>query len=288
MEIIPFISSHQNLSDLRDLFLSSLGPRGRLKILVSTAEQVRVSSTSDRIAAAMSCDLVKDPCSEAIMHLVKGHLATWGDFGLTIGALTCDFVQIFSETNSKTTSNNALKTFHKTIDKVLEDNLVKIDVGNLNQMLSVIKTILDSKPLVNSGRTSREDKTVFINKTSAKILEGFLQTISVSGDIEFDLCLNVEIGNKVDDVQLCQGFLFPVPDMPPEVEWKCKQSEKMRVIALNIQLKDDCSELSELMENVTFENTYSGHNVEKEFLKRRLVKLADFCVKNKGKKQLDF
>ena len=285
MEIIPFISSHQNLSDLRDLFLSSLGPRGRLKILVSTAEQVRVSSTSDRIAAALSSDLIKDPCSEAILHLVKGHLATWGDFGLTIGALTCDLVQIFSETNNKTTLNNALKTVRKTIDKVLDDNLVKIEVGNLNQMLSVIKTILDSKPIVKSGRTSSENKTIFINKTSAKILEGFLQTISVSGDIEFDLNLNVETGNKVDDVELSQGFLFPVPDIPPEVEWKCKQTAKLQVIALNIQLKDDCSELSELMDNVSFENTFSGPNVEKEFLKRRVVKLADFCVKNKGKTQ---
>ena len=60
MEIIPFISSHQNLKELRDLFLTSIGPKGRLKVFVSTAEQVRVTSTSDRIAAALSTDLVKD------------------------------------------------------------------------------------------------------------------------------------------------------------------------------------------------------------------------------------
>jgi hypothetical protein len=250
---------------------------------VSTAEQVRVTSTSDRIVAALSSDLVKDPCSEAILHLVKGHLATWGDLGLTTGALACDFVQILSEIKNKSTLNNALKKTHKIIQKVLEDNLVKIDVGNLNQMLSVIKTILDSKAMVKSGRTSIENKKIFLNKTSAKILEGFLQTISVSGNIEFDLSLNVETGNNCDDVELRQGFLFPVPDIPPEVEWKCKPSDKMQVIALNIQLKEDCSELSELMENVTFENSYSRPNIEKEFLHRRLLKLTEFCMQNKGK-----
>ena len=282
MEIIPFISSHQNLKELRDLFLTSIGPKGRLKVFVSTAEQVRVTSTSDRIAAALSTDLVKDPCSEAILHLVKGHLATWGDFGLTIGALTCELVQIFSEMNNASSVNNVLKTVHKTMQQVLEVNLVKIDVGNLSQMLSVVRTILDSKPIVKSGRTSQENKKIFLNKTSAKILEGFIQTISVSGDIEFDLSLNVQTGNNVDDVELRQGFLFPVPDIPPEDEWTFEKSEKLQVIALNIQLKDDCSELSELMGNVTFENACSTANVEKEFLSRRLLKLADFCVENKG------
>ena len=89
MEIFPFVSSTQNLTDLRKLFMTSLGPDGRLKILVTSSGQVRVTSTSDRIVSTISSEVLADPFAEAVVQLVRGHVATWGDFGLSLGTLTC-------------------------------------------------------------------------------------------------------------------------------------------------------------------------------------------------------
>ena len=219
------------------------------------------------------------------MHLIRGHLATSGDFGLTLGSLVCDFIQIFCQEPDSTLIGDVTRMTRQTIGEVLEQNRVKIDVGNLSQMLSVIRTILISKPLLKSGRTSKSDKDIFLNRVSAKILEGFLQTIPKSGNIEFDVNLNMEIGNG-EEVEIRDGYIFSVPDIPPEMEWhfrKLENNRKIRIIALNLQIKEDCSELSEMLSNVSIETqTCCSANVEKEFLNRRIETLANFCVENRG------
>ncbi len=216
------------------------------------------------------------------MHLIRGHLETSGDFGLTVGSLVCDFIQILDQESDSTLIGYVTRIIRPTIVEVLEQNLVKIDVGNLNQMLSVIRTILNSKPLLKSGR--RLEKKRFLNRVSAKILEGFLQTIPLSGNIEFDLNLNIEIGNA-EEVEIRDGYIFSVPDIPPEIEWhfrKLENKREIRIIALNLQIKEDCSELSEMLSNVSIEQSCFA-NVEKEFLNRRIEALANFCVENRGK-----
>ncbi len=219
------------------------------------------------------------------MHLIRGHLATSGDFGLTLGVLVSDFIQIFCQEKDSRLISDVTKLVQQTIGEVLEQNRIKIDVGNLNQMLSVIRTILNAKPLLKSGRTSNLDKESFLNRISAKILEGFLQTIPSTGNVEFDLNLNVEIGN-CEEVEIREGYIFPVPDIPPEMEWhfrKLDKNRKIRIIALNLQIKDDCSELSEMLSNVSIEQSCAA-NVEKEYLNRRIETLANFCVENQGDK----
>jgi len=201
---------------------------------------------------------------------------------LTVGSLVCDFIQILDQESDSTLIGNVTRIIRPTIVEVLEQNRVKIDVGNLNQTLSVIRTILNSKPLLKSGR--RLEKKRFLNRVSAKILEGFLQTIPLSGNIEFDLNLNIEIGNA-EEVEIRDGYIFSVPDIPPEIEWhfrKLENKREIRIIALNLQIKEDCSELSEMLSNVSIEQSCFA-NVEKEFLNRRIEALANFCVENRGK-----
>jgi hypothetical protein len=252
--------------------------------LVTSAGQVRVTSTSDRILASISTDILTDPFAEAVGHLIKGYLASFGDFGLTLGAMTCDFVRILSENYDSHLIQSVRKVLNETLREVLEKNRLKIDVGNLSQMLSVLKTVLNSKPICKSGRTSRRNKEQFLAKTSAKILEGFLRTIPESGNIEFDLGLLVESGNNIDP-ELREGYFYPAPDIPTETEHiltSKNSDEKIRIIGMNIQLKDDCSELTEMFSDVSIEQSFHL-NLEKEFLKRRIERLVEFCRENKGK-----
>lgn len=284
MEVFPFVSSSENLTDLRDLFLTSIGPHGRLKVLVTSADQVRVTSTSDRIVATVfSSEVLQDPFAEAVGQLVRGHLATWGDFGLTLGILICDLVKSFNENFDVLAIKNVRKVFDESLKEVLALNRLKIDFGNLNQILSVLKTILNAKPIVKSGRTSANDKEHFLKKVAAKILEGFLKTIPEFGEIEFDLGLVVQTGNDTE-AEIRDGYFYPAPDIAPETEFifeSLKSGKRVRLIAMNVKVQNDLSDtLGD--DDVTFER-HGFENFENEFLKMKMEELARFCVRNEGK-----
>lgn len=168
MEIFRFVSSTQNLTDLRNLLMTSLGPNGRFKILVTSADQVRVTSTSDRIFSTISTETFTDPFAEAVGHVVRGHLATWGDFGLTTGILLCDLVKTFSDNFDPASMLNVRILLNKSFKEVFEISRIKINVADLDQVLSILSTILNSKPMVKSGRTSKNDKKSLLKKVAAK------------------------------------------------------------------------------------------------------------------------
>jgi hypothetical protein len=57
----------------------------------------------------------------------------------------------------------------------------------------------------------------------------------------------------------------------------------MKLIAMNVQLKNDCSELSERPQNVDIEKGEFSVNFEEEFLKKKMLQLAEFCCEHGGK-----
>jgi len=196
-EVRPFSMAVENLNSLRDFFLSSMGPKGSYKILITSAGQVqyfrltkfsnifmklktsfdfkiRLTSTSNRLTAFLSGDQVIDPCAEAIINLVKGkisnhilyasfilieqflgHIAQNGDFGLTVGALTCDFVRIFKDFWCTKSIKIRLEKAAKIISSELDSSTIPVDISNLPQMISIIKTVLRSKPAIVSQKSSR-------------------------------------------------------------------------------------------------------------------------------------
>ena len=264
--------------------MTSLGPNGRKKILVTSAGQVRVTSTSDRIFSTISTEILSDPFAEAVGHIVKGHLATWGDFGLTAGILLCDLVKIFSDNYDPAAMLSVRNALNKSMKEVFGRSRIRVDVANLDQVLSLLKTVLNSKPTVKSGRTSKSDKDFFLKKVSAKILEGFLKTIPESGYVRFDLGLIVKTGNQIDP-EIRDGFFHPLPDLPVETETVFKRlssGEKVKILVMNVQLKSDFSELSEMSADVTIGRNFSTRHVEKQFFEHRLNKLAEFCRQNEG------
>jgi hypothetical protein len=117
-------------------------------MLVTSAGQVRVTSTSDRILASLSADVLSDPFAEAVGHSVRGHLATWGDFGLTLGALATDLVRTFDENLDNASKRKVRQILDDSLRRAVEMGRFKVDVGSLKQLMSLLTTILDSKPIV--------------------------------------------------------------------------------------------------------------------------------------------
>ena len=63
---------------------------------------------------------------------------------------------------------------------------------------------------------------------------------------------------------------------------KLKDTEKVKILVMNVQLKSDFSELSEMTSDATIAQNFSTRNVEKQFFEHRLNKLAEFCRQNEG------
>jgi hypothetical protein len=97
--------------------------------------------------------------------------------------------EIFVQSDDVTAIKNVRKILDRSVGEAISRNRQEIDFGKLSPILSILKTILNSKPILKSGKTSREDKDNFLKKISAKIFEAFLKTIPDSGNVRFDLGL---------------------------------------------------------------------------------------------------
>ncbi len=238
--VVSFVNK-ENLSDLTNLFLTSLGPRGRLKIFVTSNGVVRVTSTSTRIVNSLITEIC-DPCCESILHLVKNHNANANDGGLLLGALVSGLVHNYSQIENPPPLINlqvilfvgtfSVKShsclFQKQVATLLNEIKLRVDIGNINQMLAVLRTTMSSKPQV-----SKE----IIRKGSIKLLEGLLETINDDDYNQGDLNLRVEQGLG-DEISLEDGMIYPVPETQSfdELRWKKPSGRQIRILLLNCQL----------------------------------------------------
>jgi hypothetical protein len=164
-KVTPFLNV-DNLHELRNFFLTSMGPNGSYKMIVTSGGQVRVTSTSVRITRSLLSEIT-DPCAEAILHLIQAHLYRGHDFGLSLGALTCDLV-----ITSRSRSNVQMNIFNlqEEIRHILLKSRLKIDISNIQQMLAMLKgTIRGCRPFIeNSNNLSKF--FFFQNSTNIAIL----------------------------------------------------------------------------------------------------------------------
>ena len=207
--------SKENLEELKQMFKSSMGYKGKHKMLVTSASQVRVTRTSQRLVQFLIGN-VEDPCVESVLHLIKSQQSM--DFGLTLGLLTCDLIL------QKKMSKNVINQ----VQSILHSHKLKLDVNNLDHLLAFLTCSL---------KTSN-------SKFPIKLVEAFLQSLPDDGH-NFDLDnyfleLLVEHGAS-DSIYIRNGFLYPTPEIMAENElrWSKYGTSLHKMIILNLQLKAD-------------------------------------------------
>ena len=212
----PFLNL-DNIHHLAEFFRSCLGPKGSYKMFVTSAGQVRVTRLSSRIVASILSE-IKDPCAEAILHLMKSHLSKSLDFGLSLGSLTCDLIL----------SNNSeicFETATKFLQTILQEEKIKIDICNIKHLMALVRS---------TG--SQFCKHEFLG---LRIIEAFIQSIPDSiysdpGQVD----IRVETA-KDFTASIQKGFFYSMPEIQckSELRWSHPNGQPAKILLANLQLK---------------------------------------------------
>ena len=254
----PFVPDYQSLIDLRNLFWSACGPKGRLKVFVTAAEALRVTSTSDRIVENL-LHVVQCPLAESVLYAVKSHLRSVGDGGLQLGGFILELL------SNDFPDFAATRTFaEESLKNAFDRQVIKIDVSSANQMLALTRSILGSKAL---------DVTAH----SIKILEAFLTSLpsELNSCVMCKLNLNV-VSSQDQGVQFMSGVVHPFPEKLETKE--IAQRTNCKLLLMNVQLKNHMKEMSEV-QTADIDLKYS-QEYEEIAMKTLAERLAAFCLKN--------
>lgn len=254
--VLPFCN-FDNLRDLKQFFDASIGPKGSCKMFVTSAGQVRVTNTSQRLVQSLHSEL-KDSCAEAILHLIKSHLSRNYDFGLSLGSLTCDLML-----------NSCLELDIQHLQDVAEHYKLHLDISNISVVLSLLQS---------TSRCSANNLTY--KSHCLKILEAFLTSIPDELDEgkSFNLQLKVEPGNnQEEEANIEKGFLYSLPEIQTwkELNWKPKK-QPIKVLLANLQLHQSRNELSDKPTNVCYE----FKTTEMQHMTEAMQELLSFCKEN--------
>ena len=201
-QIDTFINK-ENLKDLRDFFLSCMGPKGTLKCFSSSADYLTVTNTSDRLFKCLELD--KDPCAHIIIESLKNlHSVGVNDGGLYCASLITDLIYTFRNEETKTDFDTVLQT----IKEILESTKSPISLTNLNDLRKTTISILKSKKYLFSNESEME-------KLSLDLIKVFLSSLPTSENSQYLSPIYVDTldppGRFTSNVE--NGILFPAPEI---------------------------------------------------------------------------
>ena len=213
----PFVHEF-NLEFLGDFFRRCIGPKATQKMFVTSANQVRITSSSHRITSAFLTE-IQDPCVEFVLHLVKNHSL---DFGLMLGSLTSDL--ILSPRSIPLSDYEAAKS-------ALEKFKLKVDISSVHQMISVIRAIL-----------VKLHKDLSTSSIPVNALEALLQSLPMENK---DLAANYNGVHLLVDSASCaksyveKGFMYAIPGIEnlQELRWRKPQKASVKILLANLMLK---------------------------------------------------
>ncbi|XP_023333310.1 uncharacterized protein LOC111705098 [Eurytemora carolleeae] len=118
------------LKAFHKLVSSSMGPRGHLKMVLSLADTMIVTSSSDRLFDFMRLD---SPLVEILVSTSK----SLSDFRLYFCSLAVQLLDVQDKFGNKTVDLSVLPD-------ILEKARIKIDIGDVFSLMSLITTNLTS------------------------------------------------------------------------------------------------------------------------------------------------
>ncbi|KAK7868210.1 hypothetical protein R5R35_000614 [Gryllus longicercus] len=221
---------------------SCFGPRGGIKILVSSGGISFVSSSSSRV---LNNHIISHPLCTFVSQVMNSQTMMFGDNGLYTGILTMSLLERSLKESEITQSQtqHLIQGLSSQIHYLLEMNSIKLklDFSTVTQFLPIVKAILSSKP--SCGLNNKE-----LEKLSVQIIKVFLNTINDDfGDI---MIMNV---NDLLETTVLNGILYQI-----DIEEKFVQDfvevvtdklqKKIPLLLFDIMLTDTKNELEEVTE----------------------------------------
>lgn len=268
------------LHSLQDVVKSALGPSGRLKFFqTSGGGHVTVTSTSSKILHSLSG--LSHPISRLILSAVRGHLDTYNDGGLRTALLMLSLIQ--SAIDMPIPRVLVTEIFEHSL-QVLSDHLqscvwkMKVDVGHMKSMMSVVNSIVGTKPACHLSESEKQYITVLLIKA---FLHSLPSKTSKDSSCPVLTPLPVQIvtceGDPVNESKILQGVLLQAPNIPSFRRSKTLISHPTKVALYNVSMAGDTDEW--FGNSVKTEATIFGHdsNIESAVL-GQMLKVADWLI----------
>jgi len=156
---------------------------------------------------------------------------------------------------------------------------MKVDIGNMKSMLSVVNSIVGTKPACHLSESERHHISVlvikaFLHSLPSNATKGSSKTITAPVPVQIMTCE----GDSVKDSKLLSGVLLQAPDIPTfQHQSRTLVNHTSKVALFNISMAGDTVEW--FSDNIKMETT--GHDVVMaNATLQRILKVADWLVAN--------
>ena len=244
------LKSSGNLSAIQTLYqlaASSRGPLGNMKMLQNqSGGHLTVTSSSKRLLNSLS---VTKPVIQLLVSAAQGHLDAFSDGGLFLVSLATSLTitSLQSDLSCKTLSE-IFEKFLTLCLQYLHSDICGCKVGtvlsNINFMKSIVRTVIQSKPLCKLN----EEKLELISRL---VIEAFLGSVSDTySNIGID---NVHIlcreGSNIIESKLLTGLIIQAPELSKykSVKLSLKRHEnegnRIKVAVVTVSMSGDMEEI---------------------------------------------
>lgn len=270
------------LKTLKDLVYSARGPNGRLKFFQSSSGgHVTVTSTSSKILHSLSG--LSHPILRLTLAAVQGHLDNYSDGGLQTALLLVSLVQ--SSLDLPIPRALLTQLYHHSME-ILKNHLkscqwkIKLDIGNMKSMMTLINSIIGTKPACRLSESERRHIGVLILQAFVKSIpsgaarQGSPETVLTPERI---LILTCE-GDSVEESRVLEGVVLRAPDIATfQHQGKTLVGNSPKVALYNISMAGDTEEW--FAGDVRTETTGTGDKFTlTNAVLRQIIKLSDWLV----------
>ncbi|XP_065776937.1 molecular chaperone MKKS isoform X4 [Muntiacus reevesi] len=232
------------LAALRGLLTSCYGPAGRLKQLHNgRGGPVAATSHSAALLAGLP---VSHPVLKVLTAAVRNHVACFSDGGLFTAILCCNLVENVQRLGlTPTTVIRLNKHLLSLCTRYLKSEVcacrIPVDFGSTQILLSLVRSILTSKPACML--IAKE-----IDHISTLILKAFLLTIPENAQEHIILGKSIIVplkGQRVIDSAVLPGILIEVSEVQLMKILPIKKSDSFKVAVFCVSLSGDLSDTGE-------------------------------------------
>ncbi|XP_071784541.1 molecular chaperone MKKS-like [Asterias amurensis] len=218
----------QTLEAFKLLIQSCYGPNGYLKTIQnSCGGQVMITSSSSVLVRQLS---VSRPILKLILAAVGGHIAACSDGGLFCALLTTNLVKSCRELDlHPVLCIEVNELLLKMCGEFLDANCVSINVSDVQTMLSLVRTVISTKPACG---LSVRDTNIIANLTLQAFLNGLPSPTEQSLRIPAVRYILVE-GQTPAESSIVEGVLIECPEIPT---YATKERDNLRRHSISVAL----------------------------------------------------
>ncbi|XP_068226908.1 molecular chaperone MKKS-like [Palaemon carinicauda] len=225
------------LAQYRKLLMSAYGPKAGTLLITNAVGRSTLASSSVDITKQLS---FAHPCAKYINALISAQNTSCGLSGLYTGILCVRLLEEALCCEGNTPHYVIADVCEWIIDQLLtqmaqfpDQVVIDMDIGDIQQVSSFVKTILSSKASLNLTKAEMDNFSI-------QIVRAFLKSIPEEGFTTKFGHVNVLQGPPGSDARVFEGLLYSLPEFDTNFSKKITQLPKViNVLLFAVPLSPD-------------------------------------------------